>query len=340
MPECQLDLIDKLAEVNKNIVVVLHNGSPVELPFVREGEGMNTVKALLEMYLAGQASGAAAVNLLFGKANPCGKLAETFPLRLEDNPSYLNFPGESDKVKYAEGIFVGYRYYDKKNMDVQYPFGYGLSYTKFEYSDIKVSAYEIDCKKPFTVEATITNTGERDGAEIVQLYIEPLTPSVIRPVKELKGFEKVFLKAGESKRVIFRLDSSAFAYYSDKIHDWYSESGEYNILIAESSASVCLEESVHYNAEKRLPVKFTLDSAVEDVTNEPEGLKLFGRMLKEIDVGTNGGANSLGESGEQMALSMSQDLPLHAMISFSDSPEITRERLQMMVDSLNETLGL
>lgn len=338
MPDCQLDLIDKLAAVNENIVVVLHNGSPVELPFAAEGEGMNTVKGLLEMYLGGQAVGEAAVDLLFGKTNPCGKLAETFPLRLEDNPSYLNFPGEGDTVRYAEGIFVGYRYYDKKNMEVRYPFGYGLSYTKFEYSDIRVSAYEIDGKKPFTVEATITNVGDRDGAEIVQLYIEPVNPSVIRPVKELKGFEKVFLKAGESKRVIFRLDKSAFAYYSEKIHDWYSESGEYNILIAESSASVCLEDTVHYNAAENLPVHFTLDNPNGDITSVPEGKELFSELFKSVDIGTNGGADALGESGELMALAMAEDLPVHAMVSFCDVADITRERLQMMVDRLNEII--
>ena len=254
LPQCQLDLISKLTAVNENVAVVLHNGSPVELPFVSADEGMKPVKALLEMYLGGQAVGEAAVDLLFGDVNPSGKLAETFPLRLEDNPSYLNFPGEGDRVKYAEGIFVGYRYYDKKDMPVRYPFGYGLSYTKFEYSDISVSAYELSDKKPFTVECTITNTGERDGSEIVQLYIEPLTPTVIRPVKELKAFEKVFLKAGESKRVKFRLNKAAFAYWSDKLHDWCCESGSYNILIGESSDSICLEEEVHLNSSRKIPV--------------------------------------------------------------------------------------
>lgn len=338
LPECQLDLIDKLAAVNENIVVVLHNGSPVELPFAGEGEGMRTVKGLLEMYLGGQAVGEAAVDLLFGRVNPSGKLAETFPLRLEDNPSYLNFPGEGDTVKYAEGIFVGYRYYEKKNMNVRYPFGYGLSYTKFTYSDIKVSAYEVDDKRPFTVEVTITNEGDRDGAEVVQLYIAPRDPSVIRPIKELKGFEKVFLKAGESKRVVFRLDSSAFAYYSDKIHDWYSEGGEYDILVGESSASILLEETVHYNASEHLPMHFTLDNPGGDINALPEGKSLFKELLESVDIGTNGGADALGESGALMALAMADDLPVHAMISFCDVEDITRERLQMLIDRLNEMI--
>ena len=340
LPDCQLDLIGKLTTVNRNVALVLHNGSPVELPFVTDEEGMQPVKALLEMYLGGQAVGEAAVDLLFGIADPCGKLAETFPLRLEDNPSYLNFPGEGDRVKYAEGVFVGYRYYDKKNMPVRYPFGFGLSYTKFEYSDISVSAYELSDKKPFTVECTVTNVGDRDGAEIVQLYIEPLTPTVIRPIKELKGFEKVYLKAGESKRVIFRLDKSAFAYWSEQLHDWFSESGEYNILIAESSESVCLEESVHFNSSVKLPVKLTLDNTAGDIRSFKEGEELFRQMKGMYDASLNGGANSgdPGEPGDLMMRAMANDLPLHAIVSFSDNKEMTRERMQMLLDKLNEIL--
>lgn len=339
LPQCQIDLINKLAKVNKNIVVVLHNGSPVEMPFASGEEGFEQVKAVLELYLGGQAVGEAAANLLFGKVNPCGKLAETFPLNLEDNPSYLNFPGEGDKVKYSEGIFVGYRYYDKKKLKVLYPFGYGLSYTKFEYSDISVSSNEVSDKKPFTVECTVTNVGERDGAEIVQLYVEPLTPTVIRPVKELKGFEKVYLKAGESKRIVFRLDKSAFAYYSEKFHDWYSESGEYNILIGENSDSILLEEKVHFNSSVKADIWFTLDNPCGDVRAYPEGAKLFADMLAEVNAAANGGADDLGESSAQMALAVADDLPLHAMISFTDSPDITRERLQMMVYKLNAILN-
>lgn len=338
LPRCQLDLIDKLSAVNENIVVVLHNGSPVELPFVRDDEGMRPVRSVLEMYLGGQAVGEAEIDLLFGKANPSGKLAETLPLRLEDNPSYLNYPGEGDNVKYAEGIFVGYRYYEKKNMEVCYPFGHGLSYTKFEYSDIKVSAYEIDSRKPFTVEATITNTGERDGAEVVQLYVRPSAPSVIRPIKELKGFIKVFLKAGESKRVAFRLDHTAFAYYSDKLHEWYSESGEYDILIAASSENVLLEETVHFNASQRIPVRFTLDSTGGDVLAVPEGKRLFEDLLAKTNMAGTG-ADNLGEGGMQMALAMAKDLPLHAMVSFMPYDDIRRERIQMMINELNEIMA-
>lgn len=339
LPQCQLDLISKLTAVNGNIAVVLHNGSPVELPFACGDDGVASVKAILEMYLGGQAVGEATADLLFGRENPSGKLAETFPLRLEDNPSYLNFPGEGDTVRYSEGIFVGYRYYDKKNMEVLYPFGHGLSYTTFEYSDISVSSNEVTDKKPFTVEFTLTNTGDRDGAEIVQLYVEPLTPTVIRPIKELKGFEKIFLKAGESKRVVFRLDKSAFAYYSVKLHDWYSESGEYNILIGESSASICLEEQVHFNASEQIPVTYTLDNTGGDIMAIPQGKELFEGMVKNVFADANGGADGQDETAMLMALAIANDMPLHAMVSFTDNPDITREKLQMMLDQLNAVLS-
>lgn len=339
LPQCQLDLINKLTAVNDNIIVVLHNGSPVEMPFAIGDDGVRSVKAILEMHLGGQAVGEATVDLLFGRENPSGKLAETFPLRLEDNPSYLNFPGEGDTVRYAEGIFVGYRYYDKKNMEVLYPFGHGLSYTTFEYSDITVSSNELTDKKPFTVEFTLTNTGDRDGAEVVQLYVEPLTPTVIRPLKELKGFEKVFLKAGESKRVVFRLDKSAFAYYSVKLHDWYSESGEYNILIGESSASICLEEQVHFNASEQMPVTYTLDNTGGDIMAVPQGKELFEGMIRDVFADANGGADGQDETAMLMALAIANDMPLHAMVSFTFNPDITREKLQMMLDKLNAVLA-
>ena len=190
MPANQNELIARISEVQPNVVVVLHSGSPIAMPW------LDKVAGVLQMYLAGQASGGAAVNLLFGDATPCGKLAETFPLHLEDNPSYLNFPGNREKVCYQEGVFIGYRYYDKKKMDVLFPFGYGLSYTDFTYSNMKVTvngknAADVDVIKEtdeIVVSADITNTGNCDGAEIVQLYIKNPVVYEIRPEKELRDF--------------------------------------------------------------------------------------------------------------------------------------------------------
>ena len=212
LPECQNRLITEILKVQPNTVIVLHNGSPVEMPWLGE------IKGLLETYLGGQAGGAAAANILYGKINPSGKLAETMPLKLSDNPSYLNFGG-GEKVEYREGIFVGYRYYDTKEMDVAFPFGYGLSYTTFAYSNLKLSMENPTEKDTVMVSADVTNTGKSAGKEVVQLYIRDLTGSAIRPEKELKGFEKVFLEPGETKTVTMELNKRSFAWYNTELHD-------------------------------------------------------------------------------------------------------------------------
>ncbi|MEM3466124.1 MAG: fibronectin type III-like domain-contianing protein, partial [Candidatus Jordarchaeales archaeon] len=187
------------------------------------------VKGILETYRGGQAWGGAVADVLFGEVSPSGKLAETFPKKLSDNPSYLFFPGEGDRVEYREGIFVGYRYYDKKEMEVLYPFGYGLSYTTFEYRDLKLDKKEMTDEEKLRVKVKVKNTGKMRGKEIVQLYVRDVKSSVIRPEKELKGFEKVELDVGEEKEVEFELDKRAFAYYDVEIGDWYVEEGEYEM---------------------------------------------------------------------------------------------------------------
>jgi len=193
LPDNQNRLIAEIAKVKANCVVVLQNGSPIEMPWV------DNVKAILEVYLGGQATGAATMDILSGAVNPSGKLAETFPLRLQDNPSYLNFPGDKDKVEYREGIFVGYRYYDKREMPVLFPFGHGLSYTNFRYSKLEVNRKKALDTDSITVSVKIKNTGKIAGKEIVQLYVAPKSNVVIRPPKELKGFKKVSLNPGEEK---------------------------------------------------------------------------------------------------------------------------------------------
>lgn len=334
MPECQLKLIDEICKVNKNVVVVLHNGSPVEMPFV------DNVKGVVEAYLGGQAVGGAVCDVLFGKVNPSGKLPETFPKKLSDNPSHLNFPGEGDRVCYNEGIFVGYRYYDYKEIEPLFPFGFGLSYTTFEYSDLKLSHSEINDDKVLTVELTVTNTGSRAGKEVVQLYVSDKQSSVIRPVKELKGFEKVELKPGESRRVVFRLDNRAFAYYAEEISDWFVEYGEYEIMIGASSRDIRLTESVFVNSDKKLPLHFTLNSTGGDIMAIPEGKRIFKETMGIVDVGMNNAdAAIMGEGTEQMALAMYNDLPIRAIVSFSDNPSVTRDSLQVMIDRLNEEVN-
>ena len=210
MPPCQNQLIEAVAAVNPNTVVVLYNGSPVEMPWV------DKVAAIVEGYLGGQAVGIATVNVLFGDVNPCGKLPESFPKKLQDNPSYLFYGGEGNEADYREGIFVGYRYYDKKDMAVLFPFGHGLSYTTFAFENLRLSRREIRDTDTLTATVTVKNTGSRPGKTVVQLYVGKTQPgNVIRPVRELKGFDKVFLNPGEEKDVTFTLDKRSFAYWNE-----------------------------------------------------------------------------------------------------------------------------
>lgn len=331
MPECQLELIDKVAKVCKNTVVVLHNGSPVEMPF------SDKVSAIVEAYLCGEGSGRAVCDVLFGKVNPSGKLAETFPKKLSDNPSFLNFPGEGDNVYYNEGIFVGYRYYDFKELEPLFPFGHGLSYTTFEYSDIRLSHSEIDEDRDLTVEVTVTNTGKREGKEVVQLYVSDRESTVIRPRKELKGFEKVSLKPGESKKVVFRLDSRSFAYYEPSIGDWFTEYGAYDIMIGASSRDIRLTDTVYVNSEKRLPIHFDLNSHLGDIAQFPEGKA----MIAELFAGGSvvGEFDDDDENMRRVNEAMMSELPLRALVSFSQEPHITRERIQILLDRVNSALS-
>lgn len=340
MPANQNELIARISEVQPNVVVVLHSGSPIAMPW------LDKVAGVLQMYLAGQASGGAAVNLLFGDATPCGKLAETFPLHLEDNPSYLNFPGNREKVCYQEGVFIGYRYYDKKKMDVLFPFGYGLSYTDFTYSNMKVTvngknAADVDVIKEtdeIVVSADITNTGNCDGAEIVQLYIKNPVVYEIRPEKELRDFAKVFLKAGETKTVTFTLNARAFSYYETRIHDWYAESGDYEILLASSSRDIRLQDTVSITGSKKIPFVADYITTCEDVELfAKDGSALDEMLLRSgfAEATDHDGDDSMGSGTADMMKAMFTGTPLHSILSFS-SEELTYEDIQDTIRKLNE----
>lgn len=340
MPANQNELIARISEVQPNVVVVLHSGSPIAMPW------LDKVAGVLQMYLAGQASGGAAVNLLFGDATPCGKLAETFPLHLEDNPSYLNFPGNREKVCYQEGVFIGYRYYDKKKMDVLFPFGYGLSYTDFTYSNMKVTvngknAADVDVIKEtdeIIVSADITNTGNCDGAEIVQLYIKNPVVYEIRPEKELRDFAKVFLKAGETKTVTFTLNARAFSYYETRIHDWYAESGDYEILLASSSRDIRLQDTVSITGSKKIPFVADYMTTCEDVELFAKDGSALDEMLRGsgfAEATDHDGDDSMGSGTADMMKAMFTGTPLHSILSFS-SEELTYEDIQDTIRKLNE----
>lgn len=269
MPSGHIELIERAASVNENVVVVLMCGSAIEIPWV------DKVKAVLYAGLPGEAGGEAIVNLLFGKANPSGKLAETWPMNYEDCicSSYYGEPHKD--AQYRESIYVGYRYYETAGVKVRYPFGYGLSYTKFLYRDLLIEGNRVSC--------TVENIGDVAGKEIVQLYIEPIKSSVYRPVCELKGFEKVELSPGESKKVTFVLNERSFAVWSD---GWKIPTGDYRICIGKNCQETCLVKEVFVDGEsiadeEKLPKWYR---TLMGVPSKQDFQKLLGRELKERQV--------------------------------------------------------
>ena len=230
LPENQNQLVQAVAAVNSNVVVVLSGGSPVELPW------LDQCKGLIHGYLGGQAGAGAMADLLTGKTNPSGKLAETYPITYEDTPNCNYFPGRELTAEYRESIFVGYRYYLSAQKPVCFPFGYGLSYTTFQYSDLSVSDQEVTF--------TLTNTGDRAGAEVAQLYVALPNSKIFRAARELKGFAKVFLQPGESRQVTIPLDDKAFRYFNVKTNRWEVESGRYQLMVAASAEDVRLTGEV------------------------------------------------------------------------------------------------
>jgi beta-glucosidase len=247
LPANQLVMLYALAEVHDQLIVILANGG-----VVRISSWEDRVSAILECWLSGQAAGGAAVDLLLGVANPSGKLAETIPVRLQDNSSHLNFPGEEGVVRYGERIFIGYRAYDTLIQQVNYPFGFGLSYTSFHIDDVGVSAAGSVAAGDLqvTVSASVTNTGQRAGAEVVQVYVGDVEASVSRPLRELKGFAKVFLEPGETQQVSCQLDERAFAFWSARFQRWVVEPGEFMIAVGNSSRHLVATETISIDAPR------------------------------------------------------------------------------------------
>lgn len=232
LPGEQVALIEQVAAANKNTVVVLHTGSPMAMPW------LDKVAAVVQAWYPGQECGNAIADVLFGVVTPSGKLPQTFPVRLEDNPAYINYPGENGRVHYGEGLFVGYRYYEKKRIEPLFPFGFGLSYTTFSYSNLQLSTQELEPHAQLQISLDVANTGERVGKEVVQLYIRDVKSRLHRPNKELKGFAKVQLEPGEQTTVIFTVAVDKLAYYDDRTHEWVAEAGEFEVLIGASSQDI------------------------------------------------------------------------------------------------------
>lgn len=281
LPQGHNELITKLVEVNENVIVVLSCGSPIKMPW------LDKVKGVLNLYLSGEAGGEACYDLLYGKVNPSGKLAETFPLNLSDNPAYLYYQMGPQTVEYRESIFVGYRYYDTAKKQVLFPFGYGLSYTKFKYSNLNIDKTEISDDETIKVSFDIENIGGVDGAEIAQVYVKDAESTIFREEKALKGFEKVFLKKGEKTTVTVELNSRAFAFYNVATSSWTVENGLFEILVGASSNDIKLGESINVksakfdipNYKESAPIYYDIASASNFTDKQFEAI--LGREITE-----------------------------------------------------------
>ncbi len=357
-------LVAEVVKANPNTVVVLAGGAVVHIPWI------DNVKAVLNSGLGGQAGGSAVANILTGKVNPSGKTAETYPLSFEENPVYGNYPGQPVVSEHKESLYVGYRYYDTAKKDVLFPFGYGLSYTTFEYSDIKLSASEIKDTDTVEVSFKIKNTGSVDGAEIAQVYVADKDSTIFRPEKELRAFTKVFLKAGEEKEVSLTLGKRAFAYYNVNIGDWHVETGEFDILVGASSRDIKLSAVIHVastvdaeipnyketapayytadisemtgeqwaavygqelpSAERDTTKKITIYNCLDDASHTKWGGKI-GRLIKKVI--SNFGSAENGDAA--MLQAMAVQIPIRNFISMSMgvfSPKMAEGLLQILND--------
>ena len=327
IPASHLALIAEVVKVQKNIVVVLSNGSPVEMPW------LDKVPAVLEGYLGGQAWGGAVVDLLFGRANPSGKLAETFPLRLEDNSSYLNFPGDGKKVEYREGLFVGYRHYDALKLPTLFPFGHGLSYTTFTYGKIVLDKSTITDKQTLTVKVPVTNSGKVAGAEVVQLYVADKSASVLRPVRELKAFAKVFLNPGETKTVELTLNNRAFAFWSVETQDWFVESGEFELNVGSSSRDLRQKSIVTVQSFQKLPFVWDQTTPLMLLKNHPVGGEFYQAAMAEFL--TWFGALDKDDPASLMMEAFVAEMPLRNLVRMT-AGKLPEAQLDELIKALNQ----
>jgi beta-glucosidase len=315
LTEQQVALIKAVAKVQPKTVVVLNNGAPVAM-----SDWIDGVAAVLEGWMMGQAGGVAIADVLFGEVNPCGKLAETFPVKLSDTPAHLNWPGGAGEVRYGEGLFIGYRYYDAKQMPVLFPFGYGLSYTTFAYSNAKVSSRTIKDADGVTVTVDVTNTGEFAGKEIVQVYVHDRKSGLLRPDKELKGFAKLELQPGETKSVSIQLDFRAFAYYHPEYKQWITEDGDFDILIAASAADVRQTLTVTLESTLSLPCILDKESTIREWMADSRGKVVLDPFYAQIEVEVRkmlGGGDE--RYGDETAIGMDvmemvNDMPLESVL--------------------------
>ncbi len=285
LPAAQLALVDAVRAVNARTVVVLSNGGVVALPFA------DRVPAIVEAWLLGQAGGTATADVLFGDVNPAGKLTETIPVRLEDTPAYLDFPGEFSHVRYGEGLFVGYRWYDARRLDVAFPFGHGLSYTTFAYADTAVST---SSGGDLEVRVTVTNTGDRAGREVVQVYTSLPGGAVQRPVRELKAFASVALDAGESREVLLTVRRADLAYWDIRVDQWVVEGGDYAVDVAASSRDIRSSATVAVDGDD-VTLPLTRTSSLGEVMQHPIAGPVVQAAMAQMMDGMDGAASVMPE---------------------------------------------
>ncbi|MFK4730424.1 glycoside hydrolase family 3 C-terminal domain-containing protein [Agromyces mediolanus] len=320
LPEAQLELLAAVRAANANVVVVLANGGVVELPFAEE------VSAVVEGWLGGQAGGGGVADVLYGVVNPSGRLTETIPLRLEDTPAFLDFPGEFGHVRYGEGLFVGYRWYDARDAAVRYPFGHGLSYTSFAYSDLVVSADA----SGLVARVTVTNTGERDGREVVQLYTSLGASAVQRAPRELKGFASVELAAGASQQVEIRVRREDLAYWDVRVDRWVVEGGEYLVSVGASSRDLRAEASVAVAGDAvRIPL--TMESSIGDLMSDPVAGPIVAQALGGL-FGDNPGMAAMAD--DEGMEKMMASFPIGRLVGFPGVP-VSHEQIEQLLQAAN-----
>jgi beta-glucosidase len=338
LPAGHNQLIEAICTVQPNVAVVLMNGAAITMPWV------DKVKAIVEAWLGGQAGGGAIADALIGKINPSGKLSETFPVRLEDTPAFPDFPAGNKEADYREGIFIGYRYYDSRKIVPLFPFGFGLSYTTFAFSDLQTNATAIKDTDTVTVEVKVRNTGRVAGKEVVQLYVHEQRTEVVRPERELKAFAKVALLPGEETTVSFRLQKRDFAYYDLSTHDWSVNPGKFDLLVGGSSRDLPLKQTIDVTVTQKRSRQLTRNSLLKELQNHPkfynEFVEAFG--LENPDDPPEDDSNLTAEKAaakkkaDMAVKAFLDDMPLYKVCAFSEG-RFSEERLEAILQQVQSS---
>lgn len=323
-------LIDAIAKINHNLVVIVTSGEVIEIPWIEK------VQAIMEMWFGGEGMGKACADLIFGKQNPSGRLSATMPVKLKDTPGYLGFEGRKFEIDYNEDIYVGYRYYDKKECKPLYPFGYGLSYTAFKYNNLVVDKQMVETpadldKEKIHVSVEIENVGQRDGMETVQLYIAQRNPLMPRPVRELKGFEKIFVPAHEKRKVNFELNMRDFAYYNDEANMFVVDADTFDIEIGASSRDIRLRKSLTISNSNCPNIPLKMDCGFTELFENPENMRAFDELLIE-----NGLLKPEEINEENHAHMLNSFWAVGSYLDMNSQGEITWDKLKSFFERCNE----